>query len=181
MSAAARLDWWYQASPVYKQHFGDFYARHPEATGIFKGFYARFTSENERWAYLVRMLDFIYHQPPVKNTYQVLKDLIQDRPYHILTTNQDAMFNRYFADEQISAIQGDWCFLQSSAPQIDDQLYDARPFVKRGMEYLAQQEDKLYLPDDLIPRTIPLRVDTLNNKSPGMSTQVQQPWSQAVS
>lgn len=153
MSAAAGMDWWYQASPVYKQHFGDFYARHPEATGIFNGFYARFTSENERWAYLVRMLDFIYHQPPVKNTYQVLKDLIQDRPYHILTTNQDAMFNRYFADEQISTIQGDWRFLQSSAPQIDDQLYDARPFVKRGMEYLAQQEDKLYLPDDLIPHS----------------------------
>ena len=24
MSAAAGMDWWYQASPVYKQHFGDF-------------------------------------------------------------------------------------------------------------------------------------------------------------
>ena len=32
MSAAAGMDWWYQASPVYKQHFGDFYARHPDSS-----------------------------------------------------------------------------------------------------------------------------------------------------
>lgn len=63
-------------------------------------------------------------------TYAALRELLAERNYHILTTNQDAQFHRVFPEERISAIQGDMRYLQCGIG-CHDQLYEALPEVRK--------------------------------------------------
>ncbi|APC41402.1 SIR2 family NAD-dependent protein deacylase [Clostridium estertheticum] len=50
--------------------------------------------------------------------------LLKDKNYYILTTNQDTQFEKVFPIEKISAIQGDWKYLQCNR-RCHDKLYDS--------------------------------------------------------
>ena len=81
---------------------------------------------------------------PYKDLFEILKD----KNYYILTTNQDTQFTRVFPEEKISAIQGDWRYFQCSR-RCHDELYDS-------VETLHKLNDSidadLRVPSELIPR-----------------------------
>lgn len=56
--------------------------------------------------------------------YYDLSEILKDKNYYILTTNQDTQFSRIFSEEKISAIQGDWRYFQCSR-RCHDELYDS--------------------------------------------------------
>lgn len=62
MSNAAGMDFWYEASPLFLKHMQYYYDKYHFA-GIFKGFYTRFDSQEERWAYMIQMLNLIFNEP----------------------------------------------------------------------------------------------------------------------
>lgn len=130
MSNAAGMDFWYSASPLFLKHMQYYYDKY-HFQGIFKGFYTQFDSKEERWAYMIKMLNVIFNEPTQKPTYDYLKNVIGNKPAHYITTNQDGLFKKYFGEDAVSEIQGSWFYFQSSNTNTDKTLYPAEPIVKR--------------------------------------------------
>lgn len=148
MSNASGMDFWYEASPIFMKYMKYFYDKY-HFEGLFKGYYNRFESEEERWAFLLKGLEIIFNVPPQKPTYEYLKKIVGNKPAHFVTTNQDGIFKQFFPAEAVSEIQGSWEFFQSSNPSIDKKLYPARPIVKRLLTKIKDHR----LPSKYIPRS----------------------------
>lgn len=153
MSNAAGMNFWYEASPSFKKNFGDILDTYPQATGLFNMSYYHYPSPNIHWAVQMRMIDFIFNEPVNKPTYNYLKEILNQKSYHIVTTNQDGIFNRYFPEERISAIQGDWRYFQSIDTKTDKKLYLAKPYVDQAIQYMKANHDLMNLPDEFIPHS----------------------------
>lgn len=147
MSNAAGMNFWYEASPLFMKYMKDFYDKY-HFKGLFNGFYNHFDSEEEHWAYQLKALNMILNLPPQKPTYEYLQKLVQNKPYHIITTNQDMLFKKFFPNERISEIQGSWGLFQSSNPDTDKHLYPSKEFLK-----LLPQVQNNRLPQELIPKS----------------------------
>lgn len=146
MSNAAGMDFWYSASPLFMKYMKYYYDKY-HFQGIFNGFYNRFDSKEERWAFLLHAWKLIFQEQTRKPAYENLKTVIGDKSAHYITTNQDGLFKHYFGEEEVSEIQGSWYFLQSSNPQTDKNLYDAK---KITYELLPKIKDHK-LPEEYIP------------------------------
>lgn len=146
MSAAAGFRFYYERDKDFIDGLGEFekkYGFH----NAFDGFYYRYRTSEERWAYIARfacmILDAKTGQP-----YYDLYEILKDKNYYILTTNQDTQFTRIYPEEKISAIQGDWRYLQC-VRRCHDGLYDAvEPLHKLDNAIDAD----LKVPSDMIPR-----------------------------
>ncbi|MEN2348107.1 hypothetical protein [Lactobacillus helveticus] len=121
MSNAAGMDFWYSASPLFMKHMKYFYDKY-HFEGIFNGFYTRFDSKEEHWAFMLESLKMILNIPPQKPTYEYLKKLIGNKPVHFVTTNQDTLFKKFFPSDQVSEIQGSWDYYQASDTSTDQIL-----------------------------------------------------------
>lgn len=100
MSRATGLAFWYEDSPLYMDNM-KYFAKKYGFNGLFQGFYNRFESEEEHWAFLLELYKMMNEIPPQKPTYEYLKNLIGDKPVHYVTTNQDFQINQ----KQINAFQ----------------------------------------------------------------------------
>lgn len=74
MSNAAGMDFWYKASPLFLKYFKPFYDKY-HFEGAFQGYYQRFDSQEEFWAFRALLAKVIYTVPPQKPTYEYLKKL----------------------------------------------------------------------------------------------------------
>lgn len=148
MSNAAAMNFWYEASPLFLKHMQYFYDKY-HFEGVFNGYYSQFDSEEERWAFNLIAWNMILNIPPQKPTYEYLKTVIGKKPTHIVTTNQDGLFKRFFPEEQISEIQGSDYFLQSTNTATDKSLYDTTEIVK---ELLPKIKD-YRLPREYFPKS----------------------------
>lgn len=131
MSNAAGMRFWYENSPLIMKDpdLRYFYEKY-HFNGLFNAFYTPFESEEERWTLLAKMMKLIFSVPAQKSTYEYLQKLIQNKNYHIITTNQDTMFSRYFPKENISEIQGSWNYFQSPNTNNDKNLYPSKPIMQ---------------------------------------------------
>ena len=143
MSAAAGYNW-YQTDENFLKYFGKF-AETYNIENIFYGFYYRFSTREERWAYIATLIKFIYDAEPGQ-PYLDLLQLLQEKDYHILTTNQDAQFSKVFPEEKVSAIQGDWRYFQCSSRCHDDVYYN-----KEKVEEMYANIEGTSIPAELIP------------------------------
>ena len=73
----------------------------------FDAFYYPYRTENERWALNATLIHHLY-ETKAGQVYKDLIVLLQDKPCHIMTTNQDFLFFQDFPADKISTIQGDW-------------------------------------------------------------------------
>ncbi|NRN84418.1 Sir2 silent information regulator family NAD-dependent deacetylase [Lactobacillus helveticus] len=148
MSNAAGMDFWYSASPLFMKHMKYFYDKY-HFEGIFNGFYTRFDSKEEHWAFMLESLKMILNIPPQKPTYEYLKKLIGNKPVHFVTTNQDTLFKKFFPSDQVSEIQGSWDYYQASDTSTDQKLYSTKKMVAK---LLPKVKDHC-LPTELIPKS----------------------------
>ena len=103
MSAAAGYRHYYERDKDFVEHLGDFEKKYGFHNS-FDGFYYRYRTSEERWAFIARDLCMILNAEtgqPYKDLFEILKD----KNYYILTTNQDTQFNRVFPEEKISAFR----------------------------------------------------------------------------
>ncbi|WP_243445674.1 hypothetical protein [Lactobacillus helveticus] len=100
MLRATGLAFWYEDSPLYMDNM-KYFAKKYGFNGLFQGFYNRFESEEEHWAFLLELYKMMNEIPPQKPTYEYLKNLIGDKPVHYVTTNQDFQIDQ----KQINAFQ----------------------------------------------------------------------------
>ncbi len=148
MSNAAGMNFWYEASPLFLKEMLYFHEKY-HFEGIFNGFYNHFDSEEEHWAFILKALKMIFSIPPQKQTYEYLKTLLSDKPVHVITTNQDMIFKKFFSEENVSEIQGSWSLFQSSNPQTDKNLYPTASFLDKLLSQI--KDNRLSL--DLIPKS----------------------------
>ena len=143
MSAAAGLNW-YEADETFQQYFGEFADKYG-IDSIFYGFYHPFEAKEERWAYIATLIKYVY-ETEAGQTYLDLKELLQEKDYFVLTTNQDAQFSKVFPQENVAAIQGDWRYFQCSR-RCHDQIY----WNKELVENMYQNIEETSIPTELIP------------------------------
>lgn len=146
MSNAAGMDFWYTASPLFMKYMKPFYEKY-HFEGIFKGYYTRFESPEERWAFLLYAYKLIFEEPAQKPTYEYLKTIIDNKPSHFVTTNQDGLFKKYFGENDVSELQGSWYYMQSSNTETDKNLYYAPDIVNKLLPKIKDNRlDKKFFP-----------------------------------
>ncbi|MEP9406770.1 NAD-dependent protein deacetylase [Peribacillus frigoritolerans] len=134
----------YQSGETFKKYFGKFADKYG-IKNIFEGFYYPFSSSEERWAFLVTDIKFIY-DAEAGRPYLDLLQLLQGKNYFIVTTNQDTQFNKVFPKEKVSPIQGDMRYFQCGS-RCHDQVY----FNKDQVENMYANIDGTRIPTELIP------------------------------
>ncbi|MCM3109753.1 deacetylase SIR2 [Lederbergia lenta] len=144
MSAAGGYNW-YLDDENFREHFNVFAEKYG-IDSIFGGFYYKFRTEEERWAYLATLINFVT-EVPIGQPYKDLYEIIKDKNYYILTTNQDTQFLQVFPEEKVSAIQGNWTYLQCSGP-CHDGIY---PYAEQANE-LCAHIDGTKIPSDMVPK-----------------------------
>lgn len=145
MSAASGFKFYYQDDEVFRWIAGglaDKYGFH----NSFDGFYNPDVTRGEWWAMLIRMIKYIY-ECETGVTYTDLAELLQNRNYYIVTTNQDAQFFRVFPENKITRLQGDWRYFQCK-----NRCHDAIYYNKDMVMDLYDKIEGDALPDNLIPR-----------------------------
>lgn len=145
LSAAGGGDFYYEDTPSFRKYFGK-YAEKYGFKGAFDGMYSRFETREERWGYTATFLNTTLNAP-VRQPYLDLKEILQDKDFHILTTNQDTQFIKIYEEEQVSEIQGDHRFFQCSAC-CHDGTWDA---VKPVEEMIQAMGEGTAVPTELIP------------------------------
>ncbi|MFP3846268.1 SIR2 family NAD-dependent protein deacylase [Priestia filamentosa] len=143
MSAAAGYNW-YRDDAMFRKYFNAFAEKYG-IDSIFGGFYYKFRTEEERWAYLATLINFVA-SVPIGQPYKDLDNLLQGKNYFILTTNQDTQFLQVFPEEKVSAIQGNWTYLQCSGP-CHDEIY---PYAEQAKE-LCSHIEGTRIPSSMIP------------------------------
>lgn len=145
MSASCGYNFFYQNDVHFQKYLGEFYDKYGYI-GAFNGFYYRYPSTEARWAFLAR-LGYLEYECETGKSYHDLMELIRDKTYHIMTTNQDFQFTRVVPEEKLSAIQGDFRYYQCSLP-CHDAIYYNKEIV---YEMNAAIDKNLEIPTGLIP------------------------------
>lgn len=145
MSAAAGFRHYYEHDKEFIDNLGDFEKKYGYHNS-FDGFYYPYQTSEERWAFLARNLCMILDEK-TGEPYQDLHEILKDKNYYILTTNQDTQFTHVFPEEKISAIQGDWRYFQCSQ-RCHDELYDS---VDTLHELNNTIDKNLRVPSNMIP------------------------------
>jgi len=144
MSVATGYNSAYHSDKWFKQYFGEFEKKYG-FKGSFNGYYHRYKTSEERWAFLATSIYFNMTVPDGP-AYENLFELVKDKNYFVVTTNQDTLFHRRFPDEKVSTIQGDFLYFQC-AGACHDKIYETQELVE---EMYANIHD-CRIPTELIP------------------------------
>lgn len=144
LSAAAGL---IMTGPRFTENFADFIAKYG-FTDLYSAGFHQFDSLEEKWAFWSRhfMLDRYGDIPNA--TYDMLKNLVADKDYFIITTNVDHCFQRTGFDKaRLFYTQGDFGLFQCSVPCCK-KTYDNEEIVRR----MAAEQKNMRIPSALVPR-----------------------------
>lgn len=145
MSAACGFDYYSHYNPFFMKYFTDFGEIYQEPS-CWQLLYHHYNSHEERWAYMARsgcvMLDL-----PAGQTYKDLYELVGQKDYYIITTNQDAQFAKVFDVSRIFTVQGDAHWMQCAA-RCHDEIYPSEETLHRLNAAIVDGK----LPSELVPR-----------------------------
>lgn len=111
LSAAAGIDY---SGPGFRKEFADFISRYG-FTDLYTSSFYDFPSEEERWAYWAKHIDFARLEPDGLPLYRELFDLVVDKEYFVITTNVDGQFSKAgFSPDRLFEMQGDYAYIQCS-------------------------------------------------------------------
>lgn len=99
LSAADGRRFWYEDDEEFRKVFGPFRDKYG-VRSAFDAFYYPYRTENERWALNATLIHHLY-KTKAGQVYKDLKVLLQDKPCHIMTTNQDFLFFQDFPADKI--------------------------------------------------------------------------------
>lgn len=148
LSAADGRHFWYEDDEEFQQVFAPFRKKYG-VRSAFDAFYYPWKTENERWALNTVLIHHLY-QSKAGQVYKDLKFLLGNKPYHIMTTNQDFLFFQDFPASRISTIQGDWRYFQRKDGGVIDRIWDNRERIDNMYAHLSQ--DGTWLDSEFLPR-----------------------------
>lgn len=105
LSAAAGLDY---GGMRFKRKFSEFIERYG-FTDLYTSSFYDFPTEEERWAYWAKHIDFARFAPPAMELYRDIFRLVDGKEYFVITTNVDGQFRKAgFASDRLFEMQGDY-------------------------------------------------------------------------
>lgn len=146
LSASGGGDFYYGDTPPYRKYFGKF-ARKYGFKGAFDGMQHHWKTAGERWGYIATFLHAT-QTAPVREPYVLLRQLLDQKDYFVITTNQDTQAIKAFPEERVSQLQGDHRFFQCSRC-CTDEVWNAVEPVQKMIDAMG---DGTVVPDELIPR-----------------------------
>jgi NAD-dependent SIR2 family protein deacetylase len=144
MSEAIGHTSFYHTDANFLKHFGKFADKYG-IKNLFMGYHYHFPTSEERWAFLATEIKFI-HDAEAGRPYLDLLQLLQDKNYFIVTTNQDAQFSKTFPEGKVSPIQGDLRYFQCGS-RCHDEIY----FNKEQVENMYANIEGTRISTELIP------------------------------
>lgn len=145
MSASCGYHFFYENDRYFQKYFGEFHKKYGYV-GAFNGFYHPYRSTEERWAFIARLIYLLY-ECETGSPYYDLMELLKDKNYHILTTNQDFQFIGVVPEQKLSAIQGDWRYFQCGC-RCHDEIYYNKEMVYKMNDAI---DEDLKVPSYMIP------------------------------
>lgn len=143
LSAAAGLDY---GGIRFKREFSEFIERYG-FTDLYTSSFYDFPTEEERWAYWAKHIDFARFAPPAMELYQDLFQLVDGKEYFVITTNVDGQFRKAeFASDRLFEVQGDYAYSQCACG-CHPERYDDKELVKQMLGSIHDGR----IPSPLVP------------------------------
>ncbi len=128
------------------RYFSDFAERYGIQDMYSGGFYP-FAIQEEYWAYWSRYVLVNRYMDPPKPVYPMLRELIANKDYFVITTNVDHCFQKAgFDKKRLFYTQGDYGLFQCSGPCCQE-TYDNEAVIR---EMVERQKD-MKIPTELLP------------------------------
>lgn len=144
LSTAAGFDY---AGKRFEDKFSDFHEKYG-ITDMYSGGFFPFPTQEEFWAWWSRMIYLNRYCEPLKNTYNMLFDLVKDKDYFVITTNVDHLFQKSGFDKyRLFYTQGDYGLFQCSEPCCNE-TWDNEETI---MSMLKEQHN-MKIPTSLLPK-----------------------------
>ncbi len=144
LSTAAGFDY---AGKRFEDKFSDFHEKYG-ITDMYSGGFFPFPTQEEFWAWWSRMIYLNRYCEPLKNTYNMLFDLVKDKDYFVITTNVDHLFQKSGFDKyRLFYTQGDYGLFQCSEPCCN-KTWDNEETI---MSMLKEQHN-MKIPTSLLPK-----------------------------
>ncbi|MCR5756852.1 MAG: hypothetical protein K6F95_02975 [Selenomonas sp.] len=145
MSAAGGPNW-YVNDENYRKYFGKLEEKYGSGS-IWGLLYRGWENQQNKWGYLATLIHWVRNQE-VFQPYKDLHELLRDKDYEIITTNQDQQFVKEFKEKDVAIIQGDWGY-SHCLNRCCDEVYDNREVVET---IFANLENGTDVPADLVPK-----------------------------
>ena len=134
------------SGPRFTQSFPDFIEKY-HWLDMFQASVFEFENLNEEWAFFSRFVDLNYMSQPLGASYVRLKELLEGRNYHIITSNADNAFEiSGFDKDRVFDVQGKYNLLQCSKG-----CHPKRWNNEALMKEMIDQQRDMKVPDHLIP------------------------------
>jgi NAD-dependent SIR2 family protein deacetylase len=131
----------------FKDNFPELYQKYG-FTDMYTSSFYEFSTEEERWSYWAKHINYLCHGMKSSNTYKMLYNLVKNKNYFVITTNVDQQFLKAgFKEDKIFEVQGSLTKMQCKYA-CHNKLYDNTKLVK---EMLTKDKD-CHIPQDLVPK-----------------------------
>lgn len=133
--------------PRFEEAFPDFIAKYGFLDMLQASLFD-FESTEEYWAFQSRFVALNYLDQPVGASYVRLREMLETKPYHIITTNADNAFDvAGFDMDKVFHIQGEYGLWQCSR-HCHNQTYRDDAAIRR----MIAEQAEMRIPYELIPR-----------------------------
>lgn len=131
----------------FKEKFPEL-VKHYGFTDMYTSSFYDFNTEEERWSYWAKHINYLCISMEASDTYKRLFNLVKQKEYFVLTTNVDRQFLKAgFDSNKVFEIQGALTKIQCSRA-CHNKLYDNTEMIK---EMLEKNED-IKIPSKLVPK-----------------------------
>lgn len=144
LSSSAGIDY---STESFKKNFPELVNAYG-MTDMYTSSFYEFESEEERWSYWAKHINYSFISPPSLKAYKDLFKMVKDKNYFVITTNVDGQFEKSgFDHNRVFEVQGSYGKMQCSVG-CHDKLYDNTELVKRMLE----SKNNLKVDSKLVPK-----------------------------
>lgn len=130
----------------FKSNFPDFIEKY-KWFDMLQASLFKFPTLEEYWAFQSRFIVLNYLDQPAGKAYIALKEMIERKPYHVITTNADnAFYAAGYNMDKVLYYQGEYVRMQCSEFCHDETYRD-----DNLMRQMAEQQQNMAIPSALIP------------------------------
>ena len=143
LSSSAGIDY---SKESFKKNFPELIKKYG-MTDMYTSSFYEFETEEERWSYWAKHINYSFISPPPLQAYKNLLEIVKNKNYFVITTNVDGQFEKSgFDHNKIFEVQGSYGKIQCSVP-CNNKLYDDTDLVKK----MLLSKDNLKIDSNLIP------------------------------
>lgn len=143
----------------FKNNFPDFIEKYNWFDMLQASLY-KFPTWEEYWAFQSRFIVLNYLDQPRGEAYTALKEMIEKKPYHVITTNADnAFYAAGYNMDKVLYYQGEYVLMQCSR-FCHDKTYRDDELIRR----MAEEQSGMKIPSELIPHCPKCKAPLEKNK-----------------